>query len=81
MKPSHRCWRRKCSANNTGSGTIKSDRKAALDYQTPVEFAQHSRKAAFFPQNTKPTKLNPKTAKNSHSEWIKNRGQATHGYG
>ncbi len=47
---------------------------SSLDYQTPVEFAQRSLAAALFPQNTNPTKLNPKTTKNSHSEWIKNRG-------
>lgn len=35
------------------------------------------REAALFPQNTKPTELNPKTTKNSHSQWIKKRGRAT----
>jgi uncharacterized protein YndB with AHSA1/START domain len=60
---------------------------SSLDYQTPVEFAQRSLAAAsatlrqpqgcaLSPANTKPTTQDPKTTKHSHSEWIKNRGQA-----
>ena len=50
---------------------------SSLDYQTPAEFAQRSLAAANLPPNTKPTTQTPKSTKNSHSEWIKNRGQAT----
>ncbi len=50
---------------------------SSLDYQTPVEFAQRCLAAALFPPNTKPTTRSPKTTKHAHSEWIKNRGQAT----
>ena len=36
-----------------------------------------SRKAALFPPTTSPPTQPPKTNQNSHSKWIKNRGQAT----
>jgi putative transposase len=50
---------------------------SSLEYQTPVEFANRCLAAAPFPSNNKPTTQNPKNTKNSHSEWIKVRGQAT----
>ena len=57
---------------------------SSLDDQTPVEFAQRSLAAASatlrqppgcFPPTKSPPTQTPKTNQNSHSEWIKNRGQ------
>jgi hypothetical protein len=51
-----------------------SSRSAALRLP-PLRFG--GRQAAPFPPTTSPPTQTPKTTKNSHSEWIKNRGQAT----
>ena len=86
-KPSPRCWRQKCSASNIGSGTTKSartrhwttrrrwrSRSAALRLP-PLRSG--SRQAAPSPPTNSPLTHNPKSTQNSHSKWIKNRGQAT----
>lgn len=48
---------------------------SALDYETPVEFAQPQ--GCALPTDHNITNPNPKTHKNPHSEWLKLRGQAS----